>query len=246
MNLLTPVIASIAAVSVAWSLHSLPSVVAAGRIRRRFPGPPAGPKHGAMSVVPRASSSWPLRRFDRSLVQRRRQVADRRVPDLLDRVVRHLRSGATLSHALQRVGRSSEDPDVSRLAEELRRGRPLPRALATWRSDDPLPNRRLASVALELASTTGGASARVLDGVAESLRDRVALEREVSALSSQARASAVVLVLAPFAFAVFAAAIDQRILTVLASPIGIVCVTVGVLLDLSGAWWMSRLIRRPR
>lgn len=247
MRMLVPLVAAIAAVSTVATLHSLPAFVAAGRIRRRFQPRSTADATSAMSAVTRPGLPFrSIGPFRRSVMQRRRLVADRRVPELLDRVVRQLRSGATMTFALQRVGTASEDPDARRLADELRRGRPLPSAIDTWRSDSPLPNRRLASVALELASVSGGASARVLDGVAESLRDRVALEREVSALSSQARASAVVLVLAPFAFSIFAAAIDPRILGVLASPIGVVCIGIGVLLDLCGAWWMSRLIGRPR
>ena len=86
-----------------------------------------------------------------------------------------------------------------------------------------------------------------LDGVAASLRERVALEREVAALSSQSRASAAVLVIAPVVFAVAAALFDHRILEVLVGrPIGWVCMGLGLGLDGLGALWMARLIGRHR
>ena len=87
----------------------------------------------------------------------------------------------------------------------------------------------------------------MLDGVAASLRERVALEREVSALSSQSRASAVVLVVAPVVFAAAAAVVDDRILNVLVGrPIGWACMGLGLGLDALGAFWMARLIGRHR
>jgi tight adherence protein B len=105
----------------------------------------------------------------------------------------------------------------------------------------------LTATALELASTAGGASAGVLDGVAASLRERIGLEREVAALSSQSRASAVVLVVAPVAFAIAAAMVDHRILQVLVGrPIGWACIGVGLTLDLIGGLWMARMIGRHR
>lgn len=184
----------------------------------------------------------PIRRVIRN---RRDRLIDRRIPDALDRVVRQLRAGSTLPIALRRVG--EDDPVLFRLSNEIGRGRPLVEAIDGWRSEAELPNRKLAATALELASTTGGASARVLDGVAASLRERVALEREVSALSSQSRASAAVLVIAPVVFAAAAALFDHRILDVLIGrPIGWVCMGLGLGLDGIGALWMARLIGRHR
>jgi tight adherence protein B len=244
-------LAVVAVVAGSVSLRDAPVFIASRRVRRRLRSeslPPVARLSAPIASVGRRV--WGSALFGavrRSVDDRRRQRADRRIPLLLDRVVRQLRSGATIPIALQRVGRESPDPDSRRLAEELRRGRPLVGALGSWRSEDPMPNRQMASVALELAASAGGASARVLDGVAESLRDRVALEREVSALSSQARASAVVLVVAPVGFAICAAMFDHRILDVLVGrPVGWACMVLGLALDLVGAAWMAKMIGRPR
>jgi tight adherence protein B len=147
--------------------------------------------------------------------------------------------------ALRSVG--EDDPVFARISAELRQGRSLSDTVEDWRQEDELPNRQLTATALDLASRTGGASARVLDGVAASLRERVALEREVAALSSQARASAIVLVVAPVVFAAVASMVDRRILDLLVGqPIGWACLGVGLGLDALGAVWMSRLIGRHR
>lgn len=244
-------VAVLAVIAGCASVRTMPVFVASQRARRRLlPEESRSRMRLSGPMTHAARRVWGTALFGRarrSIAERKRQRADRRVPQLLDRVVRHLRSGATIPLALQRVGSESTDPDAQRLADDLRRGRPLAGAIETWRSVDPMPNRQMAAVALELASTAGGASARVLDGVAESLRDRVALDREVSALSSQARASAVVLVIAPIGFATAAAAFDRRILDVLlGGPIGWICIACGLTLDAVGAMWMARMIGRPR
>jgi len=189
-----------------------------------------------------------LARLDRG---RRSRRADRAVPILLESVARELRSGASLVGAVTVATRelearvASADPAVGVLATSLARGVPLSVAVPTWIGPEPSASRHLAGTALLVAGDTGGATALVIDGVADTLRDRVALEREVAALSSQARASAVLLVVAPVVVAVLAAMADERIAAfLLSTPLGWSCILLGLLLDLAGAAWMSFTIGR--
>nr|WP_283251116.1 type II secretion system F family protein [Rhabdothermincola salaria] len=170
---------------------------------------------------------------------------------MLQTVARELRSGTTLATAVvvaaeagaSRLDRA--DPAAAVLARSVRRGTPLGAAVETWMGPTPSGARRLAGTALVLAAETGGTTAVVVDGVADTLRDRVALEREVGALSSQARASAVVLVVAPVVVAVLATSADERIAAfLLGTPLGWACVVAGLLLDAVGAAWMHLTIRR--
>jgi tight adherence protein B len=101
---------------------------------------------------------------------------------------------------------------------------------------------RLAVAALALSSELGGGAAKSLDAVAATLRDRNGLRREVRALSSQARASALVIGLAPIAFAVIAGSLDPRTTDfLLHDPVGVACLFVGIVLDGCGAAWMHRM-----
>ncbi len=248
--LLVAVIAVIAIAATVSAIVTAPEMLAARRVHRRLPV--ATTADGAVSTIDRFRSGalvslGPTRPGSvRALLERRaRHRLDLRVPDALERVVRRLRSGSTLASALQAVG--EEDPVFARVARELAQGRSLQESVQAWRAEDDRPNRMLAATALELASTTGGASAGVLDGVAASLRERIGLEREVAALSSQSRASAVVLIVAPVAFAAAAAMVDHRILEALVGrPIGWACIGLGLGLDAIGGLWMARLIGRHR
>lgn len=244
----TVVLAGVLPVLAVWAaagtVRITPVAVANLRARRRLlalssPGSPSPPVR--RPDPPRARRT-PV---SRSIDAHRRRRRDRTVPDGLDRIVRRLRSGSSLPHAIAAAGADHEVFEP--LGAEVAAGRPLVAAVRRWRDAEPMPNRRLAATALELTASAGGASARVLDGVAESLRDRVALDREVTALSAQSRASAVLLVLAPLVFTLFVGAIDGRVLTTLfGTPLGWALLAAGVTLDVVGAWWMSRLLDRHR
>ena len=104
----------------------------------------------------------------------------------------------------------------------------------------------MAVAALCLGAETGGAQARAIDGVAATLRDRLAVAGEVRALTSQTRASMLVIAAAPVAFCVFASTTDPRTSTFLfRTPVGLACLAAGISLDIVGALWMRRLCRLP-
>lgn len=248
--LLAAFMAVVAVVTTVSALTSVPVAISAARVHRRLRATCGSGRVHSGRRWPRIDggrllASGPLASLGRALDRRTRRLLDRRVPESLDQVVRHLRAGSTLATALQRVG--EDDPVLARVGRELGHGHTLQESVRAWRAEDDQPNRTLAATALELAASTGGASARVLDGVAASLRERIGLEREVAALSSQSRASAVVLVVAPVVFALVVAMVDHRILGVLVGrPIGWVCIGLGLGLDLLGGFWMARLIGRHR
>jgi tight adherence protein B len=170
---------------------------------------------------------------------------DLALPHVLEATARSLRSGASLRIALS----ESTGDAPPRLREELtavvvaaERGVPLVDAIDAWTTSATGHGVRLAGAALALSAELGGAAARSLDGVAATLRDRNAVRREVRALSSQARASAVVIGVAPLGFAVIAAAVEPRTIDfLLRTRVGMACLVVGVVLDGLGAAWMHRL-----
>lgn len=180
-----------------------------------------------------------------------RDRRDRRIeqllPEALEAVARALRSGGSLLQALEVAAASLPPPlrtDVERVVIEARHGRGLVAALDRWASERPLPGVRLAVAALALGAETGGAQARAVDGVAATLRQRLAVAAELRALSSQARMSAAVIAAAPLAFGSFASVTDGRTASfLLGSPLGLACLAGGLLLDGVAALWMHSLTR---
>ncbi len=179
----------------------------------------------------------------RSAPSRWAAAADRELPDVLEQVARQLRAGGSLAQAI-----AGAEPSATALAEPWLRLRALipvvgvGAALDDW-ADGNRPAVQLAAAALAMAAESGGSPARALDGVAATLRVRQSVVDEARSLSSQARASAIVIALAPLAFGAFAAAADARTAAFLRSPAGVSFVVGGLSLDGLGAWWMARLCR---
>ena len=191
----------------------------------------------ALGVTPPAVLASASGRADRML--------EEALPGALEAVARGLRSGASLVQAIGeaaavtpgRLGR-----ELGAVPTAVARGASLTVAIDAWGATHALAGVRLAVSALALGAETGGGHARALEGVAASIRSRLTVSREIRALSSQARLSGVVISLAPLGFAVVAAAADQRTATfLLRTPLGLLCLAAGLVLDGAAALWMHRL-----
>jgi tight adherence protein B len=173
----------------------------------------------------------------------------RSVPDALDAVARSCRAGSSVVVALSTLGPDDGPaaPIFADVAHRVARGVALRDALDDVVAAHPDASVRLAAAALLVGADTGAAPARAVDGVAATLRDRVALEREAAGHATQATASAAVLVLAPVGFGAFAVVTDPRVGGFLFSgPAGWACLSVGIALDVIGALWMARMVKAAR
>jgi tight adherence protein B len=178
---------------------------------------------------------------------RRDRRIEARLPEVLEGLARSLRSGASLRLALGEVGAAvpgALGADLRGVVTAADAGLPLPTALDGWAERRALPGVRLAVATLGLGAETGGAQARALDGVASTLRGRLAVAAEVRALSSQARLSGLVIAAAPLVFSGLASVTDARTAEFLfRTPPGLACLVAGLGLDACAAAWMGRLCR---
>lgn len=174
------------------------------------------------------------------------------LPGVLEAVAGKLRAGASLPDAVatsadDRTGSATLDADLAALSRRVSRGQPFTVAVETWADGRSAPGVGLVAAALVLGSEAGGARAKALDGVAATLRDRRALEAEVDALSSQARASAVVMMGAPVVFAALGLLSDPDVATfLLRTPAGLGCLAGGLVLDAVAGLWMLRIAAAAR
>jgi tight adherence protein B len=205
---------------------------------------------GLAGVVAVAAGAGPL-----LVLRTRRGRADARLeqalPGALEAVARSLRSGASLRQAVEEAANASGvgagrilAVELGRAAREAGQGASLVATLEAVAARRPLPGVRLGVAALCLGAETGGAQARAVDGVAATVRERLAVAAELRALSSQARISALVIGLAPVGFGAFAAATDPRTSDfMLHTPAGLVLLGSGLVLDGLGWLWMQRLAK---
>jgi tight adherence protein B len=171
-------------------------------------------------------------------------------PALLEVTAHHLRSGGTITGALDEIGETDRSPlagDCRRVLARTRLGLRLPDALALWMVERPVPEVRAVAGALGIAAELGGRSAAALDGLARGLRDRTAVAAESAALATQATLSAVVIGVAPIGYLVLTTAIGGHELHVLtATAAGRVCLAIGIGLEGLAVIWMHRIVTRLR
>lgn len=220
-----------------WLAATAAAVVAAGVAA----GPAAAVVIGA-AVAAAPVTAWRLLRH------RAATAYEAALPPAVEAVAAALRSGASLRQALDECARATGGPvgaDLSLVAGAVHGGAGVVPALEGWAARRPLSGVRLAAAALCLGAETGGAEARAVDGVAATLRSRLAVEAEARALATQARASAAVLAAAPVAFCALTVATDAAASRFLfRTPAGLALLAAGLGLDVLGALWMAHLTRR--
>jgi tight adherence protein B len=207
----------------------------------------AGPATAALLAAAGTAAALVARQRAAAVAQRRRTG---QIPPALDRLATAIRTGSSLPSALGEVGAVVAPPlgpELAFLGRAASRGRPVVEVLDDWSARHDDPATRLAATSMVLATVVGSTPARAVDGVAATIRERLDLAAERRALATQARTSALVLAVAPLAFAALLVAGDTAAAGfLLGEPAGWLCLTAGLALDATGAAWMARLTRGTR
>lgn len=166
------------------------------------------------------------------------------LPEMLELLARSLRGGADIHTALRDVAGGSNE--IGRTLDQMLRridaGERLGEAMDRWVVELGHEDASVVRAVIRLGDSTGGSMANALDAAAATLRERSALRAEIRALTSQSRASAMVVALSPLAFLIVVAGTDQRSSHVLFSTAtGRLCLIGGLFLDGLGVMWMHRL-----
>lgn len=153
-----------------------------------------------------------------------------------------LRGGSSLTGAVVDTESSWRGPPVlPDVAHAVRRGRGVAAALEETSVDPGAPRGLVVPVLIAIARL-GGPAASPIDRVAATLRARHAERADRQTASAQARLSARVLAVVPFAVLGFLLATEASVRQAVASPVGLACAGVGALLGVAGWWWMRALI----
>ncbi len=195
------------------------------------------------------STDSALRRWSERLVLWRRHRATILSDELagsVEAIAGLLRTGLSLPVALDVATRGAMGKVPASLAHAVSSSRHLglAGALDVWvaRLGTEHPQVPVVARALLIVSHGGPGAATALDGLAEGLRATTAVEREVQALSSQARLSGTVMAIVPLGFAALLSGTDANARAFLfGSRIGVACLATGLLLDAAAWWWMRRL-----
>ncbi|MDN5785916.1 type II secretion system F family protein [Pseudorhodobacter sp.] len=176
---------------------------------------------------------------------RYRNAFTEQLPEALDIFARGLRAGRPVSDSLGIVVNTAKGAihrEFSRCYDEICMGTTLPKTLARLETRIPTAEVSFFSVATSLQSETGGNLIETMEGLAGQLRERRKLRKKARALSSEARASAVILAALPFAVTFAIALLNGAYLEPLyADPRGRMMAMVAVTSIVLGVLMMIRM-----
>lgn len=122
-------------------------------------------------------------------------------PDALDTIVRSVRSGFPLSVALQMLAENAEEPvrsEFRQVVEEVALGRTMNQALARLAARIKEPDMQFFVVVLGVQQETGGNLAEIIGNLSTVIRKRKQLRHKIKAMTSEGKATGIVLGGLPF------------------------------------------------
>ncbi len=153
---------------------------------------------------------WFDRRFrDRLLAQ---------FPDALAMIVRSVRVGIPVQEAIRTVARElphPTGPEFGRLVDQVSVGVSIDDAMVEMSRRAGLPEYRFFATALSLQNQTGGALSETLEGLADVIRKRAALKAKGMAMTSEAKATAMILAALPVVIALILWALNPAYIALL-------------------------------
>lgn len=168
------------------------------------------------------------------------------LPDTLQLLAGSLRAGYGILQALDTVVQEAEpptSPEFSRVLTEARLGMPLDEALEGMAERLGSEDFRWVVMAITIQRQIGGNLAALLSTVAETMRGRAQVRRQVKTLSAEGRISAVIIALMPFILAGALMVINPGyLLSLFAEPIGRVLLIAAGGLMVAGFIWLRRII----
>ena len=137
----------------------------------------------------------------KKMIKRRQKKFLLEFPDALEAMARLLKAGMPVGEAVAMAGREFEGPvgdEMSRMYEAQKIGIPLPEAALQAARRMPVTEMQMLATGFSIQAQTGASLSEVLINLAKVIRARYRLRRKVQALSSEAKASAMIIGSLPF------------------------------------------------
>lgn len=139
-------------------------------------------------------------RYVRYRQRQRLKSLNRQLPDTMSLLSNALKAGLSLPQALETTAHNTAAPvadELGRVIREMNIGSPTERALSNMVRRTGSEDLDLIVTAITIQASVGGNLARILDSISHTIRQRVQIKGQISAMTAQARASGWVVTLLP-------------------------------------------------
>jgi tight adherence protein B len=178
---------------------------------------------------------------------RRVQKFEEQFPEGLALISRALKAGHTFTTGLAMVAEEMPQPigpEFKLLYDQQNYGMPLSDALKEFARRVPLLDARFFVTAVLIQRESGGNLSEILDNIANVIRDRFRVKRQIRVVSAHARMTGWVLVCIPPALALILSIINpEHFKTLTGSPLGIKVIWAAVAMQTIGTLIIRKMIR---
>jgi tight adherence protein B len=169
------------------------------------------------------------------------------LPDVLMILASSMRAGHSFLQAVDTVAKEigpPSDAEFARVVSEIRLGRPANEALTALGERVGTEEFRWAMLAVNVQSEVGGNLAEILDTLAETVREREAIRRQVKVLSAEGRLSMKIMAALPPLVALAVAIINPDYMrTLWTTRVGWILIGIGLVLMTTGALVARRMVK---
>jgi tight adherence protein B len=190
--------------------------------------------------------------IDRVMIRaggRRTARLEQQLPQAFSLQSSALRAGNSLTATLRMMSHELPAPlgeELSTTVQETELGTDLGDALARMASRTASRDVTLWVTAMTVHRRTGGSLPKILESLANRIRERTQMRAEVRALTAQGRLSGLVVAGAPVGFFLLLSATSRDQMSVLySSPLGLTVLALGVAFQLLGFVWVRRILKLP-
>jgi tight adherence protein B len=176
---------------------------------------------------------------------KRRRLFAEQLPEALTQLSGSLRAGYSLVQSLDVVTKQMPWPtrdEFSRVVREVQLGQSLNLALDHLSERVTSDDLVMVISSISIHQQVGGNLAEILDTVAETIRERIRIKREIQVLTAQQRISAHVLVVLPIALGAFLMIINPSYEMRLFTPGLTLCIPFGAALSMVVGYFIMRRI----
>ncbi|QQR38570.1 type II secretion system F family protein [Devosia rhizoryzae] len=182
--------------------------------------------------------------------RRRRKYQDRfldELPNAIEAIVRGVKTGLPLNDSMRVVAKDTKEPvksEFGRVLDQQSFGMSMTEAVQVLLERVPLPEVNFFVVVISVQQQSGGNLSEALGNLARVLRNRKKMKQKVKAMSSEAKASAGIIGSLPIVVAALVSLVSPSyLLPLFVTPIGNVCLGIGVLMLATGIFVMSRMVK---
>lgn len=169
------------------------------------------------------------------------------LPNAIEAMVRGVKSGLPLNNSIRVVAKEVKEPvrsEFVRVLDSQALGNSIEDAIKVIYKRVPLPEVNFFVVVITVQAQAGGNLSEALGNLARVLRDRRKMQAKVKAMSSEAKASAMIIGSLPFVVATLVSFVTPGYLLPLVSgTVGYIALGAAAMLMGTGIFIMSRMIK---